>query len=181
MAERMSIKELADALGVSKTAVRKYMTEEFRGEHTETNRNGVITIDSDGCKLIAMHLGRTEKLTESTENKVPETEESSENLVIPRVVWNTLQEQLKAKDLQIDNLTRLIDQEQHLHAGSLQKALPESSAPSEGFQDPVELVQDEDSQKAAQEPSEAQDGLQTALRGLSFGERLRLLFGGKEK
>lgn len=137
-----TIKELADALGVSKTAVRKYMTEEFRCEHTETNRNGVITIDSDGCKLIAMHLGRTEKLAESTENKIPEAEkttENPENLVIPRVVWDALQEQLKVKDLQIEekdrqlaakdqqilNLTQLADHAQKLHAGSLQQLLPD--------------------------------------------------------
>lgn len=130
-----TIKELADALGVSKTAVRKYMTEEFRCEHTETNRNGVITIDSEGCKLIAMHLGRTEKLAESTENKIPEAEETPENhenLVIPRVVWDALQEQLKekdrqlaAKDQQILNLTQLADHAQKLHAGSLQQLLPD--------------------------------------------------------
>ncbi len=70
-----TIKELADALGVSKTAVRKYMTPEFRSEHVKTTENGVITIDSDGCKLVAMHLQRTEKLTETTANQFPETPE----------------------------------------------------------------------------------------------------------
>ena len=74
-----TIKELADALGVSKTAVRKYMTPEFRSEHVKTTENGVITIDSDGCKLVAMHLQRTEKLTEITANQFPETPETTAN------------------------------------------------------------------------------------------------------
>ncbi len=143
-----TIKQLADALGVSKTAVRKYMTPDFRDEYTETNQNGVITITPDGCKLIAMHLGRTEKLTESTENKVPETEETSENMVIPRVVWDALQaqlaakdEQLAAKDQQIANLTdALKSQAQSINAarhnelaGTLQHQL---AAPAPVPEDP---------------------------------------------
>lgn len=197
-----TIKELADILGVSKTAVRKYMSDEFRCEHTEISRNGVITIDSEGCKLIAMHLGRTEKLAEPTENKMPEIEETSENMVIPKAVWNTLQEQLKSKDQQINDLTRLLDQEQHLHAGSLQKALPESPVTSEGVQESVELIQTEDVLKPTQETSEAVPDEAELLRGflkdakkeieilntekaqrqedfvrsLSFREKLRMLF-----
>lgn len=147
-----TIKELADALGVSKTAVRKYMTPEFRCEHVETTGNGVITIDSDGCKLIAMHLQRTEKLAESTENKIPETAEITENLenlVIPRVVWGALQEQLVAKDKQIENLQAelaeerkhsrelidrvavLAEQAQALHAGTIKTQLPAGDSEEE--------------------------------------------------
>lgn len=123
-----SIKELADALGVSKTAIRKHMTPEIRCEHTETDRNGVITIDSAGCKLIAESMGRSEKLSETTENKFSETPESSENLVIPKVVWDalqaqlaTLQAQLTTKDQQIKELSKIADQAQQLHAGEIQQ------------------------------------------------------------
>lgn len=150
----MTIKELADALGVSKTAVRKYMTEEFRCEHTETSHKGLITIDSDGCKLIAMHLGRTEKLAESTENKIPETAETpenSENLVIPRAVWDALNEQLKekdrqlaAKDKQIGDLTEAVkSQAQSINAdrhnelaGTMKGLLPDGE-PATVDADPV--------------------------------------------
>ncbi|MBQ2106835.1 MAG: hypothetical protein II253_07965 [Lachnospiraceae bacterium] len=197
-----TIKELADALGVSKTAVRKYMTPEFRCEHVETTENGVITIDSDGCKLIAMHLQRTEKLSETSENQIPETAKTTENMVIPRVVWESLQEQLKSKDQQIDNLTRLLDQEQHLHAGSLQKSLPESSMSSGGVQETVEYVQTEDVLKSSQEISstvpnetellkgflrDAKEEIKVLntekaqrqeefVRNLSFSEKLKMLF-----
>ena len=138
-----TIKELADELGVSKTAVRKYMTEEFRHVYTQTDRNGVITIDSAGCKLIAEYMGRSEKLSETTENKFSETPESSEN-----PLYSILREELAAKNKQIDEKDRLIeqlrkdladerqhshglaaelaklaDQAQHLHAGSIKKQL----------------------------------------------------------
>lgn len=138
-----TIKELADKLGVSKTAVRKHMTPEFRCKHTETDRNGVITIDPAGCKLIAETMGRNEKLSESTENKIPETPENTEN-----PLYAILRAELAAKNQQIDEkdrlieqlrkdladerqhshglaseLARLADQAQHLHAGSIKKQL----------------------------------------------------------
>lgn len=151
-----TIKELADALGVSKTAVRKYMTPEFRCEHVETTGNGVITIDSDGCKLIAMHLQRTEKLAETTENEIPETAETtenSENLVIPRVVWDALQAQLQeqnrqlaAKDKQISDLTEAVkSQAQSINAdrhnelaGTMKELLPDHEMAVAADQETVE-------------------------------------------
>ena len=134
-----TIKELADALGVSKTAVRKYMTPEFRCEHVKTTGNGVITIDSEGCKLIAMHLERTEKLAETTANKIPETAETTannENIVIPRVVWDALQEQLRSKDQQIKDLTETVKSQaqsinadrQNALAGTMQQLLPNNNS-----------------------------------------------------
>lgn len=190
-----TIKELADALGVSKTAVRKYMTPEFRCEHVETTGNGVITIDSDGCKLIAMHLQRTEKLAESTENKMPETEETTENLVIPRVVWDALQAQLQAKDKQISDLTNLVDQAQRLHAGSLQQMLPDGSeVPSS---EAIEVVQEAATASVPDEKEILQGFLQDAkkeiealnaekaqtqeavIQGLSWREIIRLKLKGK--
>ena len=51
-----TIKELADELGVSKTAIRKHMNEDFRAAHTENLPGNVIGIDEDGCKLIAESL-----------------------------------------------------------------------------------------------------------------------------
>lgn len=179
-----TIKELADALGVSKTAVRKYMTPEFRCEHTETNRNGVITIDSDGCKLIAESLGRTEKLAEFTENEIPETAETtenSENLVIPRVVWDALQAQLVAKDKQIENLTEAVKSQaqgingaQALHAGTMKELLPEASAEASEI---IETVREETVvhvKPVDPEPLQAESEQKPG-----FWKRLRYAFSGE--
>lgn len=142
-----TIKELADSLGVSKTAIRKYMDEDFRAAHTVTNRNGVITIDSAGCLLIAETMGKQWEESASTENKIPETPESTENplYAILREQLATLNKQLDEKDSQIkqlqkdleterqhsreqsdkfaDKLAELAKGAQQLHAGSIKQQL----------------------------------------------------------
>ena len=141
-----TIKELADALGVSKTAIRKYMNEEFRGNHVETDRNGVLTIDDEGCKLIAETMGIDLESAETNANQEPETSENSGNIVIPAVVWALLEEQLRqkdeqlrakdaqleAKDAQIADLTATVRTQaeslqaaQALHAGTMHQILPD--------------------------------------------------------
>lgn len=96
-----TIKQVADVLGVSKTAIRNYMDDDFRAKYTEKDDKGVITITPDGYKLIALQLGRAEKLTETPESDFSETAENNENIVVPRSVWNMMMEQLKEKDRQL--------------------------------------------------------------------------------
>ena len=91
---RVTIKALADALGVSKTAIRNYMDEDFREKHTAKDDKGVITIDSDGCKLLSENFG---KQTVNTGKTSPETEV----LAIPRSVWQLMEDQLREKDEQL--------------------------------------------------------------------------------
>ena len=123
-----TIKQLADELHVSKTAIRKYMTADFRRNHTETDCNGVITITQSGCEIIAEIIANNRKpITETTENKV-----SDDVIVIPREVWNLFQEQLKQKDEQIHRLQESLDHEQHLHAGAV-KALKAPKRPLIGW------------------------------------------------
>ena len=101
----MTIKQLADQIGVSKTAIRKYMTAEFRKNHVETAANGVITISENGCKLLSENFRKHENVAKTTANQFSENTENTENITIPRVVWETLQKDLEAKDLQIKELT----------------------------------------------------------------------------
>lgn len=144
----MTIKELADTLGVSKTAVRKHMSEDFRANYTEKDRKEVITIREDGCKLIAEMMGRSDKLPQQSENKFAETPET---ITIPRVVWLALErqlqekdDQLKAKDLQIADLTATVraqaqgvNQAQALHAGTMQQQLTAGTGSEEAAADVV--------------------------------------------
>lgn len=126
-----TIKELADLLGVSKTAIRGYMTEEIRAKYTAKDSKGVITIDSAGCKLIAGLMERSDKLAEETENQFAESGENSGNVTIPRSVLEALEEQLRQKDKQIADLTETIKvQAQSINAdrhnelaGTLQRQL----------------------------------------------------------
>ena len=133
----MTIKQLADQIGVSKTAIRKYLTEEFRTNHVETAANGVITISETGCGIISANFRKHENVVKTTANQFSENTENTENITIPRVVWKTLQEQLKekdrqlaAKDEQIQSLNEMVlngqqltDQAQKLQGNSEQKIL----------------------------------------------------------
>lgn len=101
-----TIKQLADELGVSKTAIRNYMDDAFRENYTEKDNKGVITINADGCKVIAESIG---KFAESDTKHFAESSGNSETITIPKSVLDTLQEQLKQKDLQIEAKDRQIE------------------------------------------------------------------------
>lgn len=149
----MTIKELADALGVSKTAIRRRMTEDFRREHVETDRNGVITISARGCELIAESMGTVPETAESTGNQMPETGGNTGNITIPASVLAMLEEQLRQKDAQlatkdqqIADLTATLRAQaeslqaaQALHAGTMQQALPDGRETPAVVADVVEV------------------------------------------
>lgn len=131
-----TIKQLADALGVSKTAIRNYMDADFRAKYTAKDDKGVITITPDGCKVLSENIG---KQAENPGKNNPETE----LLTIPRSVWQLMEdqirekdEQLRVKDQQIADLTAAVkSQAQSINAdrhtalaGTLQPML-ESSNP----------------------------------------------------
>lgn len=115
-----TIKQLADELGVSKTAIRNYMTADFRAKYTAKDRKGVITITEEGCKLLSENFGNQEKPAQTNENHFPETE----LLTIPKSVWELMEsqirekdEQLRIKDEQIVNLTTALkEQAQSINA-----------------------------------------------------------------
>ena len=147
-----TIKELADVLEVSKTAIRKHMTEAFRAEHTATNRNGVITIDSDGCALIAESMGKLRKLLAtqvSEEPEIPETHDFREEVAFLREQLRAANRQIEAKDRQIEQLTAALDNTakalqsaqnslqaaQALHAGTMQQQLDAGEQPDRECQD----------------------------------------------
>ena len=153
-----TIKELADELGVSKTAVRNHMDEEFRRKHTESNRKGSITIDSDGCKLIAESMGKSWKESEHIENPLPESSGNPENMTIPRSVWEFMEDRIKHLEAELaeerkhsrslaDELAKLADQAQQLHAGEMQQQRLEAGVPQ--AEAAIDVQQTEPEQQAA--------------------------------
>lgn len=121
----MTIKQLADSLSVSKTAIRKRFNDEFRANHLKTTENGMLVIDDEGCKLIAETLETTAskmlgivktdskkfaEVTQTIENQPPKTAENNKNMLLETLQTtiatlqqhNTLlSEQLTIKDKQI--------------------------------------------------------------------------------
>lgn len=137
--QNKTIKQLADELHVSKTAIRKYMTEDFRAKHIEIDRDKVITISPDGCKLIAEIIENNRKpIVETPENAV-----SADVLNIPREVWEAIHDQLESQKKQIEDYSERLKETtaalkeaqetagraQALHAGTLQRQLQEPEEP----------------------------------------------------
>lgn len=154
----MTIKQLADELGVTKTAIRKRFTDDFREKYIHTTDNNTLIIDDEGCKLIAETLQTTtNQIPKTTENQVEtvaKTPENSANSLLEtlQTTISVLKEQLSEKDNQIAALTSALvtSQEQAnqlikslhdnataltaaqaLHAGTIQERLTEHSETSD--------------------------------------------------
>lgn len=148
-----TIKELADTLGVSKTAIRKYMTPEFREAHTETRDANVIVIDDDGCKLLSETIKKPQETTGNQLAETPENYGLQEEIAFLREQLLAKDRQLEAKDRQLEqkdkqieardaqitsltaaleNTTTSLQAAQALHAGTIKtQLLPEGEPVAE--------------------------------------------------
>ena len=113
-----TIKELADEFNVSKQAVRKRLTEEFRANHVETvTSNGVKTlvVTYTGYMLLKQHF-----TTSNTTGNVKVTDTSNPtnaDLSVVKILEQQLfvkDKQLENKDSQISQMQNLLDQQQRL-------------------------------------------------------------------
>ena len=113
-----TIKELADEFNVSKQAVRKRLTEEFRANHVETiTSNGVKTlvVTYTGYILLKQHF-TTSNATGN--DKVTDTSNpTTGDLSVVKILEQQLfvkDKQLENKDSQISQMQNLLDQQQRL-------------------------------------------------------------------
>lgn len=126
---RYSIKEIADTVGVSKTAVRKKI--EKLGLQTELLKNGnKITVDENVAKQIITAFDRPTGNETQTEFANQNDNEFSKVIEILQAELESKNKQLASKDRQIEDLTRALENttaslqaEQALHAGTMQKQL----------------------------------------------------------
>lgn len=126
---RYSIKEIADTVGVSKTAVRKKI--EKLGLQTELLKNGnKITVDENVAKQIITAFYRPTENETQTEFANQNDNEFSKVIEILQAELESKNKQLASKDRQIEDLTRALENttaslqaEQALHAGTMQKQL----------------------------------------------------------
>lgn len=113
-----TIKELADEFNVSKQAVRKRLTEEFRANHVETvTSNGVKTlvVTYTGYMLLKQHFTTSnatgnDKVTDTSN---PTTGDSSVVKILEQQLF-VKDKQLENKDSQISQMQNLLDQQQRL-------------------------------------------------------------------
>ena len=125
-----TIKQIADELGVSKTAVRKKI--ENLGLRSSLRKNGnQFAIDEIQEKLIKQAFSGNETETKNANQSQTENHEVSDLVSVLQTTISVLKAELEAKDRQIEKLQMLLDQEQQLHALTVQqiKVLPEQKEP----------------------------------------------------
>lgn len=104
-----TIKQIADELGVSKTSVRKKIDNLGLRSSLQSNGNQFL-IDEKQEELIKAAFRGNKSQTKS------QTESETVSSLI-----SILQEELARKDAQIENLQKLLDQEQQLHMHTKQQ------------------------------------------------------------
>lgn len=124
-----TIKEIADTVGVSKTAVRKKI--EKLGLQTKLLKNGnKITIDEETAKQVITAFDKQTENETQTRFANQNENELSKVVEILQAELESKNKQLASKDRQIEDLTRALENttaslqaEQALHAGTMQKQL----------------------------------------------------------
>lgn len=118
-----TIKQIADEMGVSKTAVRKKIENLELSDKLQTNGNQ-FAIDERQERLIKSAFSKKKLKTENAN----EVSEKSETLRLLSSMVSTLTEQLQEKDKQIErlqteleNAQKSVDQAQQLHAMTKQE------------------------------------------------------------
>ncbi|KAA8346491.1 DNA-binding protein [Leuconostoc mesenteroides] len=117
-----TIRELADEFKVSKQAVRKRLTDEFRANYVETvYRNGVATlvVTVTGYMLLKQHFSSgndSEKVGSNVGSNTGNVDTTSDIKQIRdnSYVFKILEQQLAVKDKQIENKDSQISQMQNL-------------------------------------------------------------------
>lgn len=142
--EYLSTKQIADKLNLSKQKVyRCIKLNHIKEAHTETVKgNTVLMYDKQAIEQIESILkgGATTSSEAHSEVHHEAVNEALNEAVLKQL--EILNEQLKTKDKQIENLTKLLDQEQQLNAMNQQKILalePKLEEPTEPV-DPDEEI-----------------------------------------
>ena len=123
--EYLSTKQIADKLNLPKQKVyRCIKLNHIKEAHTETVKgNTVLMYDKQAIEQIESILqgGATTSNEAHSEVHHEAVNEALNEAVLKQL--DILNEQLKAKDKQIENLQKLLDQEQHLNAMNHEKIL----------------------------------------------------------
>jgi len=128
-----TVKELADEFDVSKQAISKLLTKNFRDNHVSkvtTNGSQKLSIDDDGYKIIKAHFNRDKahQPTHQPTDNQPTTniggnvdtnttnlvDELKKQLQFQQTELENKNIQLNQKDQQITDLHKLLDQSQRL-------------------------------------------------------------------
>lgn len=106
-----TIKQVADEIGVSKTAVRKYMDDAFKASYTtQKGEKGPVLISDEGVDILkgkckGRNLENQEVETTTNQTETTENHADLDLISLLKKELETLNKQLEAKDQQIQDLT----------------------------------------------------------------------------
>ena len=165
-----TIKELADEFNVSKQAVRKRLTEEFRANHVETiTSNGVKTlvVTYTGYMLLKQHF-TTSNATGN--DKVTDTSNpTTGDLSVVKILEQQLfvkDKQLENKDSQISQMQNLLDQQQRL-ALQDKKLLEEYKAENDSLKALKIPAEGSQAEQAGNQPQAELEALKSEIKALN--------------
>lgn len=104
-----SIKELAEEFNVSKAAIHRYLTDDFRAKYVETvsGKTGKqLQVNSEGYRVLYKHF--------ISDNQAKRKAKSDNANVNVDKIIDTFKQQLEEKDRQIERLQLLLNQSQQL-------------------------------------------------------------------
>jgi len=105
-----TIKQIADEIGVSKTAVRKKMTEEVKTKFSQTV-SGKIYISETGENIIKSGFNKKLSQTKNQKSMDSLSETFSGEVSSNNILYEVLKEELKSKNIQIEKLQSELERE----------------------------------------------------------------------
>ena len=161
-----TIKELANELGISKQAVSKKLTANFRANHVTTvttNGRQQLVIDDDGVSALkSQHIANhnqqptaNQSNTNVVDNNVNLVDELKNRILAQENELSQKNKQILAKDTQLENMQRLLDQSQQLQLMAENK-LKKLEDPHNDTESGSELAEDQTHERAPEAPVKAE-------------------------
>ena len=161
-----TIKELANELGISKQAVSKKLTANFRANHVTTvttNGRQQLVIDDDGVfALKSQHIANhnqpptaNQPTTNVVDNNVNLVDELKNRILAQENELSQKNKQILAKDTQLENMQKLLDQSQQLQLMAENK-LKKLEDPHNDTESGSELAEDQTHERAPEAPVKAE-------------------------
>ncbi|SPE23723.1 MULTISPECIES: DUF536 domain-containing protein [Latilactobacillus] len=142
-----TIRELSEELGVSKTAITKFLTPERRKLFAKKINNR-LSISDKGVTIIRQHfLAKTKtKIDNQNENKRAVGEIKNQNFNFNNEILSTLKNELAEKNKQIERLQKTIEQ-QNILIDQQQKLTLQANQKIETLEANLEISEPKDQKK----------------------------------
>lgn len=174
-----TIKELANELGISKQAVSKKLTANFRANHVTTvttNGRQQLVIDDDGVSALkSQHIANhnqpptdNQSTTNVVDNNVNLVDELKNRILAQENELSQKNKQILAKDTQLENMQKLLDQSQQLQL-MVENKLKKLEVPHNDTESGSELADDQTHERAPEAPVKTESSPEQSP---SFWQRL---------